>query len=180
MRFITLFLLLTLTFGCAGTKFYFFGVDTALVTEASRKDALKVVAGAAVSVAAHVGGHYLAAEIVGVDVKQVNVFKEEFSNGTDGDYRWCARGGFMLQHGFNLVLTSFEATRYSYFTKGYTALAAVETWAYPLVNKGYYSDLRTSQDNGLDYAIYSGIALHNMLRIPWERNDGEGKLQPVR
>jgi hypothetical protein len=169
-KLLLLLLLLCVCSGCAGTKFYFFGVDTDIITEASRGDALKAAAGVVTSVAAHVGGHYLMAEVTGVTMKQVSWTKEEMTNGSRSDYRWCARGGFMLQHGFGLVLTSFETTRYSYFTKGYVVFAAAETWVYPLVNRGHYNDFKTSEDNHVDYAIFSGIALHNVLRVPWERD----------
>jgi hypothetical protein len=157
---------------------YFFGVDMALVTEASRKDALKVVAGAAVSAATHIAGHYVFAEVFDVDVKQ-NGFSEEFTTDSESDRRWAARGGFILQHAVNLGLTSFETTRYSYFTKGYTITTSLQTWTYPLrhPNDG---DFKTSDAGMIDYYIFSALSTHNMLRIPWERDNGETRIHPVR
>jgi hypothetical protein len=77
----------------------------------------------------------------------------------------------VLQHTIGTALTSFEATRYSYFTKGYVATSALQTWLYPVVNRGHYNDFKlldeAGGDPGLEYSIYSVVGLHNVLRVPW-------------
>jgi hypothetical protein len=180
-----IFLLLMMLYGCGGTKFYFFGVDADIFKEANAKDWAKVGAGAVTSIAAHVGGHWVAGEIFDVDYEFKDLYtKEEIDykcwegeTCSNSDLRWFARGGFVLQNGIGLALTSFETTRYSYFTKGYVATSAIDTWSYPLRHYGSdYNDLKMldhANGNGdLEYGIYSAIALHNVLRVPWYKTEG--------
>lgn len=179
-RLLFLLLLLALVSGCAGTKFYFCGVDTDIVKDAEGKDWLAVGAGVVTSVATHTAGHWLAGEIFDVDFDFKNNYtKEEVTSyDSDGDLRWFARGGFVLQHALGTALTSFETTRYSYFTKGYVASAAIGTWTYPLYHAGSdYHDFKLLDEadgNGdLEYGIYSAIALHNVLRVPWYKTEAK-------
>jgi hypothetical protein len=177
-------LLALLTVGCAGTKVYLFGVDTDIITEAKGKDLAYVGAGIVTSVATHVAGHMIAAEVFDVDYEFVGTIpgtKEEISedcwNGgcSKSDLRWFARGGFLLQNGVATALTSFEGTRKSYFTLGYVTTTAMHTWTYPLVNDTDYHDFKmldSHNGNGdLEYGIYSAISLHNMLRVPKAMDD---------
>jgi hypothetical protein len=177
---LVIFLLLMILYGCGGTKFYFFGVDADLFKEAKAKDWAKVGAGAVTSVAAHVGGHWIAGEIFDIDYEFNDFYtKEEVAyecwegeTCSNSDLRWFARSGFVLQHGIGLALTSFEKTRYSWYTRGYVATSAIQTWTYPIkTHDSNYSDFKMldhANGNGdLEYGIYSTIALHNMLRVPW-------------
>jgi hypothetical protein len=180
MRKYSLILLLLLC-SCGGTKFYFFGVDADVFKEAQAKDWVAVTAGVVTSVGAHVGGHWLAGEIFDVDFKFKDAYTKEdvsaecWDGGcSNSDLRWFARGGFVLENGIGLVLTSFETTRYSYFTKGYVASAAIGTWSYPLRHHGSkYNDMKMLDEFGgngdVEYGIYSTVALHNVLRIPWKK-----------
>lgn len=172
---------LLLLCGCGGTKFYFFGVDADIVKEADGKDWLSVGAGVVTSVGTHVAGHWLAAEIFDVEFEFRDMYTKEhvtnWNEASENDLRWFARSGFVAQHAVGLALTSFETTRYSYFTKGFVATSAIETWTYPVVNGGDYSDLKMLDDNGgnsdLEYGIYSAVALHNLLRVPWYKTEGK-------
>ena len=175
MRKYSLILLLLLC-SCGGTKFYFFGVDADIFKEAQAKDWVHVTAGVVSSVAVHTAGHWVAGEIFDVDFKFRDCYtKEQVTHyESDSDLRWFARGGFVLQHAVGTALTSFEATRYSWFTKGYVASAAVGTWTYPLYHHGSdYHDFKLIDDadghGDAEYGIYSTIALHNVLRIPWKK-----------
>jgi len=180
MKKIMLVLLLLLC-GCGGTKFYFFGIDMDIVTEAKPKDWAYVGAGIVTSIGVHTAGHWLAGEIWGVDWHFENGYRAEHvdDHDSDSDLRWFARGGFVLQHSVGLALTSFEATRYSYFTKGYVGTAAIGTWFYPVMHNSKYNDFKTIDDAGgngdLEYAIYSTIALHNVLRVPWYKLEEDQK-----
>jgi len=176
---------LLLLCGCGGTKFYFFGVDADIVKEADGKDWLSVGAGVVTSVGTHVAGHWIAGEIFDIDYKFKDFYtKEEVSyecwnsDCSSSDLRWFARGGFVLQNGIGLALTSFESTRYSYFTKGYVATSAIDTWSYPVRHYGSdYNDMKMLDAHGgngdLEYAIYSTIAMHNLLRVPWYKTEGK-------
>lgn len=181
-RLLIALLLLSLA-GCGGTKFYFLGVDADLFKEAKGKDWVKAGAGIVASAGTHVLGHYVAGEVFNVDFEFQDYYTKEhitnYDECSETDLQWFARGGFVLQHAVGTALTSFEATRYSWFTKGYVASAAVGTWTYPLYHYGSdYHDFRLLDDAGgngdLEYGIYSAIGLHNLLRVPWikeERNE---------
>jgi hypothetical protein len=163
---------------CGGTKFYFFGVDADIFKEANGKNWMAVSAGVVTSVATHTAGHWLAAEAFGVEFKFKDCYtKEEVTHyDSDSDLRWFARGGFVLQHAVGTALTSFETTRYSWFTKGYVASSAIGTWTYPLYHSGSdYHDFKLIDDAGgngdAEYGIYSAIGLHNLLRVPWKKTD---------
>lgn len=170
---------LLMLLGCGGTKFYFFGVDTDLFKEATGKDWAKAGAGIVASAGTHVLGHYVAGEIFDIDYEfKDNYRKEEVDrdcwNGescSNSDLRWFARGGFVLQHAIGTTLTSFEATRYSYFTKGFVAMNAVHTWTYMHGNRSDYHDFKmldhANGDGDLEWGLYSIIAAHNILRVPW-------------
>ena len=168
-------LCLLVCIGCANTKFYFFGVDSEVFTQATNKEATIAALGAITSVATHVTGHWLAGELWGVDWHFEDSYRTEYVDhyDNDNDLRWFARGGFVLQNGIGLVLTSFEKFRYSYFTKGFVATTAIEVWTYPILHRGYASDFRTidyADGNGdLEWGIYSTVALHNLLRVPWTK-----------
>lgn len=121
-------------FGCASTRFNVFGIDVNELKSASdEKNMLKLVGGAAASFATHVAGHYLAGEMVGGEIDQQGLNEVMTNSGelSDSNMQWFARGGFVLQLGVNTILTSFEKTRNSYFTKGYTAATCFELWTYP-------------------------------------------------
>lgn len=185
MKRLLLLLPLLLLLGCAstGTKFYFFGVDTDIVSEAKGSDWAKVGAGVVTSLGAHIGGHWLAGEVFDIDYKFQDHYREEeidydcWSGETcsNSDLRWFARGGFVLQHAIGTALTSFEATRYSYFIKGFVATNAVHTWTYMHGNRSDYHDFKMLDHAGgngdLEWGIYSAISLHNVLRTPWSRED---------
>ena len=170
-----LIVLLLLLSGCGGTKFYFFGVDADLFKEAKGKDWVKAGAGIVASAGTHVLGHYVAGEVFDVEFEFRDFYTKEhitnYDECSNNDLQWFARGGFVLQHAVGTALTSFEATRYSYFTKGYVATSALQTWLYPVVNQGHYNDFRLMDEaEGIpevEYGIYSAIGLHNLLRVPW-------------
>jgi hypothetical protein len=127
MRKMILVLLMISSIGCANTRFVVFGVD---VTNMKGKDAGAMVAGGLTSVATHIAGHYIMAEMVGMEIRQEG-FKELY----EGDYnssdeRWVDRGGFLFQVAVNGVL--IWVTEDSYFTKGYTATTVLELATYPI------------------------------------------------
>jgi len=175
-----LLLLLLLLTGCGGTKFYLFGVDTDIITEAEGKELVYAGIGAVASLGSHVVGHYVAGEVFGVDFEYQDYYTKEHvtihDDTSDSDLRWFARGGFVMQQTIGTALTSFEATRYSYFTKGYVGMNAVHTWTYGL-RRSKYHDLEMLDDHGgngnMEWGIYSAISLHNVLRTNWTRKGGD-------
>lgn len=178
MKRLMILLLFLNVLGCGGTKFYFMGVDTDIIKDARARDWAYVGLGVASSFAAHAGGHWVFGEVFGVEFEYRDFYtKEHVTNAgeySDSDARWFGRGGFVLQHSIGLALTSFEATRYSYYTKGYVGHAALQTWTYQFVDSDY-NDLKWLDDHGgdgdLEWGIYSLVALHNVLRVPWKGED---------
>lgn len=173
MKKLLLLVLCLLMMGCAGTKFYFFGVDLDWVKKADKISCVEMVVGVGTSVGAHVLGHYLAGELFDVDFEYKDFYtKEEITSyRSDSDVRWFLRGGFIFQHGIGLALTSFETTRQSYFTRGYVAAAALQTWCYPITADNTYNDFKSLDKFGgngdIEYGIYSLVAAHNVLRVKW-------------
>lgn len=156
-----------------GMQFYIMGINLQWLKNAKGGDVASMVAGAAAAVGAHVLGHYLAGQAFDVDFAFERSLTSERITGyhSDSDVRWFARGGFVLEHGIGLALTSFESGRKSSFTRGYVGAAALETWGYNLMNRGSNDDFRCISlfggDGDLEHGIYSLIAAHNVLRLQW-------------
>lgn len=150
-----------------GWDFYFFGVNARLFKEA---DYRLLAAGVASSLAVHVAGHYAYAGLHGMKVRQ-HGFKEIVPAGYAAKrYREFAQAGFVAQHAVGLLLTSLPITRHSDFTRGYVALALAETVTYPALHR-HEGDLHFSHRYGgnrdLEFAAYSAVAIHNVLRVKW-------------
>jgi len=166
--------LLCLMFGgCASKtmKVYVLGVDMNEAVKA--KDVGMMLLGAGASIATHVAGHYVAAEIVGADIDQQG-FNEVVMNPdslSNSDEQWIARGGFVAQTLVNTVLTSFESTRELKFTRGYTLGTMLQVVAYPLgpSNRSGDGDLNYLSENGgneyLEWGLYTGVSIYNFYRI---------------
>ena len=154
--------------GCASTKVYVLGID---VNEAIKeKDVGMVVLGALASVATHVAGHYVVAELVGADIDQQGTREviTNFSELNNSDKRWFARGGFIAQTLVNTVLTSFEGTKRTKFTRGYAMGTMLEIGTYPLRRRGG-GDLEYLENNEGDssseWVIYMGLSMYGLYRI---------------
>ena len=155
-----------LLWGCSSMKFYVCGV------EINKKDWNHYTfVGVTASVYTHMLGHYLFAELNGVEIHQEGKYEVVDYYKTDSDLRSFARGGFVLQNAVNILLTTFERTRNTSFTKGYTITTALETWFYPLryrdpKDEGDFHSLDRHDGNGTaEHNLYSTIALYNVLKI---------------
>ena len=152
----------------AGWDFYFFGVNTKTFKEADWK---MVALGAATSLAVHTAGHYLYAAANDMHVRQ-DGFKEIISLDDNGsrEIRQFAQAGFALQHAVGVALTTIPATRQTDFTRGYVAMAWMETVTYPLLHPDD-GDLYLSHHFGgnrdWEFAAYMAVATHNVLRVNW-------------
>lgn len=138
---VSLFLLTS----CGGTKFYFFGVDMDWVKDATVEDAGVMLLGMATSFASHELAHE---------------FTEDGTS-TEGHV------GFFVQSLLATTLTSFEATRYSYFTRGVVAMNNIQIWSYPIRRGWSGGDIGLMDEGSQWWAVYSGVAAHNTLRIQW-------------
>lgn len=178
MRRLTLVLVIVVfmfIISCSHTKVYILGVD---VNEAVKeKDMVLMMVGAVSSVATHLAGHYIAAELTGVDIEQrgnKEIVKnyDELSN---SDRRWFARGGFVAQTLVNTFLTSFESTRKSKFTRGYTLGTMLGIGTYPLRWSDEWGDMHYLDEHGGDgdaeWTLYMGFSAYNFYRINKENVD---------
>lgn len=137
-------------------KFYIMGVDVSELRDASPGDYGKMALGAAASLATHIAGHYIAAEIFDVNITQVG-FEEHF----DRPNEWVSRGGFLFQLGINTLLVECDN---SYFTKGFTAFTALELVTYPM-RRPDHGDFYPLPNGDLEHFLYSTWAAHNLWRL---------------
>ena len=154
----------------AGWDFYFFGVNTKTFKEADWK---MVALGAATSIAVHTAGHYAYAVVHGMSVRQ-DGFSEmiSFTENSPQRIREFMQAGFVAQHLVGLALTSIPYTRQTDFTRGYVAMAWIETATYPILWQKD-GDLNWSHHFGgnrdWEFAAYMAVATHNVLRINWSK-----------
>jgi len=149
-------------------QFYFFGINSKFFKEAKWG---YIVLGVATSAATHWVGHMAYGKIVGADVGTDGVWRETIRNASPTDNANFARSGFVAQSIVGLVLTSFEKSRKWDFTKGYVAMNAIEIWTYPIRwrNEGDIHLLNKYGNGNAEWAGYSVIALHNILREDFKR-----------
>ena len=163
--FIILSLVVLSSVGCSNTRFIVCGLD---ITNMNSKDFGVTALGAAASMATHIAGHYLAAEIMDVDfelqgLEEIVDYSQDYSQ---NQLQWFARGGFVLQVGVNLALTTFAED--SYFTKGYTAFTAAELLSYPFRRQGTGDFVVLDEqgaDANLEYALYLGLTGYNFMKV---------------
>lgn len=129
----------------------------------------KFILGTLCSVGVHELGHFVALESFGADYHfKINGFDYSTSSLSNNEIVWISRAGFIAQNGFGLILTSLN--KKSSFIKGYNTTSFLEVITYPIrsPNSG---DLYEIEKHGgkptLEYAIFSSIALLNILRIEW-------------
>jgi len=163
---------------CASTKVYVLGIDAKQsISDMKEKDAEKIVLGIIVSGITHIVGHHIAAELVGGDLDQqgleeVTLNWRKLSN---SDHRWISRGGFVAQTLVNTVLTSFEATRDSYFTRGYTLGTMLNMAGYQLTSPSssgegdwHYLD-EVGGNSDFEWGLFTSIGLYNFYAINKEK-----------
>lgn len=153
-----------------GWDFYFFGVNTKTFKEADWK---MVVLGAVTSAAVHTAGHYAYAGIHGISVRQEGLSEMvSFSEYSPQRNREFLQSGFIAQHFVGLILTTVPYTRQTDFTRGYVALAWIQTVTYP-IRRQTDGDLYWSQKFGgnrdLEFIAYTAVATHNVLRVNWSK-----------
>lgn len=157
--------------GCANTKFLVFGLD---VKEMKGKDFGMVAVGAAASVATHIAGHFIAAEVFDVDIhlQGLNEIVDYSKDPSSNSLQWMARGGFVFQLAVNTALV--ELANDSNFTKGFTALTSVELLTYNLrhPNDGDFSLLDENGANGdLEHGLFLAWSGYNFYRISFKEGE---------
>jgi hypothetical protein len=155
----------------SGFEFYFFGQNLKTFQNCNLAE---LVVGAVASVAAHELGHALYAELAGksweLEASVPSGFAVHSNDSfSDREYRDFGRSGFALQTVIGVVLTSFEKTRNSDFTKGWVGMNAIEASAYKIRprNGGDDFDLvdRGGGNGDIEYAVVSVLSLNNLRRL---------------
>ncbi len=158
-----------------GIDIYFLGVN---LKTFKGSNWMMIAAGAAASILTHELGHALYLESRGKDWSL-----EPSSSGfavtttdslTNKEYRSLGRSGYLLQTGIGLLLTSFDATAKSDFTKGWTGINVVQTLTYKLRGHNGYDDfamIDKGQGNGeASHRLFTSISIYNFLKANSETN----------
>jgi hypothetical protein len=133
---------------------------------------MKVAAGAAASILTHELGHALYLESQGKDWRletSSSGFAITTSNPlTDEQYRGLGRSGYLLQTGIGMLLTTFETTAKSDFTKGWVGVNVVQMLSYRWRGHHGFDDfamIERGDGNGeSSFRLFSCISIYNFLR----------------
>ncbi len=152
-----------------GFDIYFLGVN---LKTFQGSNWMKIAAGAAASILTHELGHALYLESRGkdwsIEPSSAGFAITTTDSLTDKEYRGLGRAGYLLQTGIGLLLTSFDATAKSDFTKGWVGINVVQTLTYKLRGHNGYDDfemINRGQGNGeSSYRLFTSISIYNFLR----------------
>jgi hypothetical protein len=155
-----------------------------LKDEVTPKNIGNFMLGMGTSVGTHVVGHHLAGEIfdMNIEMRGMNELVVDELDHPNSELRWFGRSGFILQLGINTFLTSFEKTKHSYFTKGYTAASCTELLTYPVRRKsdGFnnFNYIDKYGGNGdRDMVIFTSVASYNFYKISFIDENEDDLLQ---
>lgn len=151
-------------------EFYFFGINLKAFKNSSW---LMLTAGAVSSMLAHELGHALYLESQGkkwnATASSSGLAIHTNNHLNDSQYRNFGRAGFAFQAGIGAVLTSFQSTKHSDFTKGWVSMNAAQLWTYDqrahdsgddfaLIEKGH-------GDKRLDFGVLALVSQNNLMAI---------------
>jgi hypothetical protein len=150
--------------------FYFFGIN---LKTFKNSNWLMVTAGAITSMVVHELGHILYLDSQGKDwtfFQSSSGFVVHTDNYlTDRQYRNFGWSGFAFQAGIGTLLTSFESTKHSDFTKGLVSMNAVELWTYDHRNHDGGDDFalieRGNGDKNVNFGTLAVISHKNLAAI---------------
>jgi hypothetical protein len=151
-------------------EYYIFGVN---IRTFENSNWLKVAAGAAASILTHELGHVLYLELAGKEWEL-----EGSSSGlaiatpdylSEDESRRFGMAGFALQTAVGTLLTSFEKTRTSDYTKGWVGVTTVQLFSYTSRPHVDGSDFQMIERAGGDaeqiHSIFSMISGYNFRRL---------------
>jgi hypothetical protein len=151
--------------------FYFFGIN---LKTFKNSNWLMVTAGAITSMVVHELGHILYLDSQGKDWNLLFQSSSGFAVYTDNyltdrQYRNFGWSGFAFQAGIGTLLTSFESTKHSDFTKGLVSMNAVELWTYDHRNHDGGDDFalieRGNGDKNVNFGTLAVISHKNLAAI---------------
>lgn len=132
---------------------------------------IEVTAGAVSSLLVHELGHALYLETQGEDwdlsVSSSGLAVHTNARLSDSQYRNFGRAGFLLQAGIGALLTSFEGTRHSDFTKGWVSMNAAQIWTYDLRDHDNTNDFDLIEKGGgdtrLEFNMMAFVIQNNLV-----------------
>jgi len=151
-------------------EFYFFGIN---LKSFQGSNWLELTAGAVASVLVHELGHALYLQSQGKDWDLQSSSSGLAIHTSDplskNQYRNFGRAGFALQSFIGAVLTTFEKTRYSDFTKGWVGMNAFEVCSYNGRNHDIGGDFELIERGGgngdFELGIFYLISSYNLLKM---------------
>jgi len=172
-----------------GYDIYFLGVN--LKTTFQGSSWMKIAVGAAASILTHELGHALYLESRGKDwslESSSSGFAVTTTNSlTDKEYRGLGRSGYLLQTGIGLLLTQFDVTAKSDFTKGWVGINVVQSLTHQWRDHNGYDDFAMvdrGQGNGeSSFRLFTSISIYNYLKANSETGKaiyGAGGFQDYR
>jgi hypothetical protein len=150
-------------------EFYFFGVNLKSFKDSN---AFTLVLGAAASVLVHEIGHSLYLQSQGMSYNlqrsMTGFVVNTDENLSDDQMQNFGRAGFALQTGVGTLLSSFNKTRHSDFTKGWTMINAVEVYTYNQRHQDDANDFKMIErghGNGeQEYSMFVYLSSYNLAR----------------
>ena len=152
-------------------EFYFFGINLKSFQESHW---LKVTAGAVASVLVHELGHalYLQSQGKNWDLQSSSssgLAIHTSDSLTENQYRNFGRAGFALQTFIGTMLTSFENTKYSDFTKGWVGMNAFQVCSYKGRNHDLGGDFEMIDNGGgngdFELGVFYLMSSYNLLKM---------------
>jgi len=152
-------------------EFYFFGIN---LKSFQGSNWLELTAGAVASVLVHELGHALYLQSQGKDWDLQSSSSSGLAIHTSdslskNQYRNFGRAGFALQTFIGAVLTTFEKTRYSDFTKGWVGMNAFEVCSYNGRDHDIGSDFEMIEKGGgngdFELGVFYLISSYNLLKM---------------
>lgn len=134
---------------------------------------LQLTAGAVSSVLAHELGHALYLERSGKDwelrTSSSGLAIYTHDDLSDGNCKNLGRAGFALQTAIGTLLTSFEKTRKSDFTKGWVGINSVQLYTYNFRSHNDGDDFNMIERGGgnpvFDQNIFAMLSIYNISRL---------------
>jgi hypothetical protein len=165
-------------------EFRFFGINA---KDFKDRNPVVVVVGGLASFAVHEAGHYVAAELTGMDASfdwgERAVWADNYSDKSNDQKALFHAGGFLATAIVGTALTAIPVTRYSDFNVGFTGWTAIHDVGYALTDGTREDDISDTQNldrygyNGQAIAaftgLYSGVlSYYNINKVKEDAYDG--------
>lgn len=155
-------------------EFRFFGIN---YKDFEGREPLPALGGALTAFVVHELGHYVAGELVGMDVswswEEHGMLADDYTDKSDDSKALFHAGGFIADAMVGTVLTIIPKTRHMDFTAGFNALSSINGFAYAITDglgEDYMSDTKNLDSLGycgtetaVGFGLYSGILTYYSL-----------------